>query len=104
MADRAKVHADWPTRELGFWCPGCQSAHWVPTAGERAWTWNGSLDSPTLSPSILRYEMPTSPRCHSFLKDGKIQFLPDCQHALAGTTVDAPLVTEWPAPRRDADG
>lgn len=29
-------------------------------------------------------------RCHSFVRDGKIQFLNDCQHALAGQTVDLP--------------
>lgn len=28
--------------------------------------------------------------CHSFIKDGKIQFLGDCTHALANQTVDLP--------------
>ncbi|MCP8600812.1 anaerobic dehydrogenase, partial [Acinetobacter baumannii] len=27
-------------------------------------------------------------RCHLFLTDGKIQFLSDCHHELAGLTVD----------------
>ena len=31
--------------------------------------------------------------CHSFVTDGRIQFLADCTHALAGQTVDLP---EWP--------
>ena len=31
--------------------------------------------------------------CHSFVMGGKIQFLCDCTHALAGQTVDLP---EWP--------
>jgi hypothetical protein len=30
--------------------------------------------------------------CHSFVTDGRIQFLGDCTHALAGQTVDLP---EW---------
>lgn len=30
--------------------------------------------------------------CHSFVRDGRIQFLNDCTHALAGQTVDLP---EW---------
>jgi hypothetical protein len=32
--------------------------------------------------------------CHSFVTDGRIQFLNDCTHPLAGQTVDIP---EWPA-------
>lgn len=30
--------------------------------------------------------------CHSFVTDGRIQFLGDCTHDLAGKTVDLPLV------------
>jgi hypothetical protein len=29
-------------------------------------------------------------RCHSFVRDGRIQFLNDSTHALAGQTVDVP--------------
>jgi len=28
--------------------------------------------------------------CHSYVTDGRIQFLADCTHALAGLTVDLP--------------
>lgn len=28
--------------------------------------------------------------CHSFIRDGRIEFLSDCTHALAGQTVDLP--------------
>ena len=28
--------------------------------------------------------------CHSFVTDGRIQFLGDCTHKLAGQTVDLP--------------
>jgi hypothetical protein len=31
-------------------------------------------------------------QCHSFVTDGKIQFLPDCYHSLKGQTVELP---EW---------
>lgn len=87
---------------LLFWCPGCDGAHGVPIAGERAWGWNGSMDSPTLTPSILvTYpanpnaieefkEWRTERRCHSFVTNGQIQFLGDCTHALAGQTVAIP--------------
>ena len=36
--------------------------------------------------------------CHTFVTDGRIQFLGDCTHALAGQTVDLP---DWPV-RNDA--
>lgn len=32
--------------------------------------------------------------CHSFVTDGKIQYLGDCTHALAGQTVELPEVKE----------
>jgi hypothetical protein len=59
------------------------------------WGWNGSLDKPTFTPSILVKANYTSPNrlddiCHSFVTDGKIQFLGDCTHELAGQTVDLP--------------
>lgn len=30
--------------------------------------------------------------CHSFVRDGQIEFLSDCTHALAGKTVSLPAV------------
>lgn len=82
--------------ESGFltWhCPGCERGHDVPVEGEHRWEWNGSLESPTLSPSVLVYAHDASPsfkpqpRCHCFIKDGRIQFLSDCGHGMAGQTV-----------------
>lgn len=98
---------------LVFWCPGCDEAHRIQTgtgSGPR-WTWNGNADCPTFSPSIkVTGTQPLSddehervmkgeriePRpmcCHSFIADGRIQFLGDCTHSLAGQTVDLP---PWP--------
>jgi hypothetical protein len=64
------------------------------------WTYNGNADAPTFSPSILvtaRWSTndPTMKDdvCHSFVTDGRIQFLGDCTHKLAGETVNIP---EWP--------
>jgi uncharacterized protein DUF6527 len=83
--------------QVFFFCPGCETAHAI-TAGR--WTWNGSEDKPTFSPSVLvngnaTMKHPTMPRCHSFVTDGRIQFLSDCDHALAGKTVDLPDVPGW---------
>lgn len=85
---------------LMFWCPGCNGAHQVGVgegAGPR-WGYNGNADAPTFTPSILvSYDGPDAGRdgappaiCHSFVTDGRIQFLGDCSHALAGRTVDLP--------------
>lgn len=80
-----------------FHCPGCNDTHYVPTVGEHAWGFNGDVDKPTFTPSILVRGVKnawgpdfdaTPTVCHSFVTDGRIQFLGDCTHALAGTTVD----------------
>lgn len=77
-----------------FECPGCGLLHCANVTGDTnpKWSWNGSLTAPTLSPSLLvRWNMTGTNRldkvCHSFVRDGKIQFLNDCTHSLAGQTV-----------------
>jgi hypothetical protein len=35
---------------------------------------------------------PPSPLCHSFVRDGRIEFLSDCTHSLAGQTVELPEI------------
>lgn len=87
---------------VSFDCPGCKDFHTIPVTGPRAWGFNGSLERPTLTPSILaRSRVHTDAGivesvCHSFLTDGRLQFLGDCTHALAGQTVDLPEIE--PAP------
>ena len=89
-----------------FLCPGCNMYHSVMTVeegyGHPIWTFNGDVDQPTVNPSLLvRY--PANPNaieefkdwrqervCHSFITEGKIQFLSDCTHELAGQTVEIP--------------
>lgn len=41
--------------------------------------------------SLRNGDYPES-RCHSFITDGKIQYLSDCFHELAGQTVDLPEI------------
>jgi len=98
---------------LAFWCPGCEEMHRVPVGsgpGAR-WGYNDNPAAPTFTPSILvrsghhvpghdgetcwcnwedKEEFPELQCriCHSFVTDGRIQFLSDCTHALAGQTVD----------------
>ena len=116
---------------IGIRCPAGHDHNlpvdWTPpgmerspeNAGKPIWGFNGDLERPTLTPSILwrtgHYagamplgECPICKRaqerehetfcvvCHSFVRDGRIQFLPDCTHALAGQTVDLPEIEEAP--------
>ncbi|WP_027489383.1 DUF6527 family protein [Rhodanobacter sp. OR92] len=90
-----------------------------PHIGHAQWGFNGNLDAPTFSPSIKAttghycnpgqtigncacdfqerfpdeepWDVPCG-ICHSFVRDGRIQFLGDCTHALAGQTVDLPEI------------
>lgn len=53
--------------------------------GTGCWTWNGSIDAPTLRPSVLTSGRDF--RCHSWINNGVAQFLEDCSHSLRGQTV-----------------
>lgn len=74
-------------RVYAFHCPGCEYGHNIEVP---RWTWNGSLELPTFTPSLLVNKDFPAARCHSHITDGKIQFLSDCFHKLAGQTVDIP--------------
>lgn len=58
-----------------------------------SWEYNLNPEKPTLEPSILATAGPGWV-CHSFVRDGRIQFLGDCTHSLAGQTVDLPEIKE----------
>jgi hypothetical protein len=105
---------------VAFWCPGCNVAHHLLVSGAAAvWGFDGNADAPTFTPSVLirsghyvsgqegklcwcTYEERTGRKlpahvgcsvCHSFVVAGRIQFLDDCTHSLAGQTVALP---DWP--------
>lgn len=69
-----------------FDCPGCGFGH----VFDEGWSFNGDFEKPTFSPSLLidPANNPGLKRCHLFVRDGKILFLSDCQHDLAGQTVE----------------
>lgn len=88
--DKVQVRVHQGVKYVWYHCPGCKHNHSVPA--ER-WNWNGSIQSPTLSPSVRHY-MPASEGrpektiCHYFIVDGKIQFCGDSEHDLKGQTVE----------------
>lgn len=97
---------------LAFICPGCQSVdvnstglHMlavfnkdktlpIPDGKTPVWNWNGNLEKPTLTPSIMTGRG-TSNICHSFLTDGYFKFLNDSTHILAGQTIPIPSLPDW---------
>lgn len=83
-----------------FRCPGCKCIHTLtidaPNHWGARWSWNGSVEKPTFSPSYVErvgpYPECSSKAgqidvCHSFIRDGNIEFLGDCTHDLRGRTV-----------------
>jgi hypothetical protein len=81
--------------------------------GTGKWTWNGDTERATLKPSVLTQSGHFDPsqkdkacwctyykehpeetpvfqcyRCHTWINDGKAQFLPDSSHEFSGKTLD----------------
>jgi hypothetical protein len=106
---------------LGYmiFCPACLCGHLFYTNHNNPkcnWTFDGNTEKPTFSPSMLvkaqNYpsgnNWPTDEEllkmkageklnmiptiCHSFVRNGQIQFLSDCTHKMAGQTVDLPKI------------
>lgn len=79
-------HYGWSIR-----CPACDDWHVLS-----GWSFDGNLERPTFTPSLLVTLRgiddcgPVEHRCHSFIRDGRIEYLGDCTHAMAGQTVDLP--------------
>lgn len=80
-----------------FECLGCGMLHFINTNPNYGgvWEFNGNLDNPTVSPSLLI----KSPNldgsvdvCHFFVKNGNIEYLSDCTHNRRSTTVEMPNI------------
>lgn len=64
---------------ISIFCPGCQTIH----SCERH-THDSNWESPTISPSLL-VTWGDGTRCHSFVRNGEIEFLDDSTfHTLRG--------------------
>lgn len=103
---------------IRFACPGCtgdsgfQRSHLLHVTpigepesphviGAPHWEFDRSYDAPTFNPSVLAWHpLHDDPDdddkvtgryvCHSFVRNGRIQYLDDCTHAMRGQTVDLP--------------
>lgn len=101
--------------EYLFKCPGgCGEHRVIVKWGSKAthdgttpktepkWTFNGSMERPTFAPSLLvrwtfteeEHGFTEKHVCHSFIRDGRIQFLGDCTHDKKGLTVPLADVEE----------
>jgi Family of unknown function (DUF6527) len=90
-----------------IFCPACKTGHGLCVGNSKPpnWTFNGDFDKPTFTPSLLITGVQNATEeeweriergekverrplvCHSFITDGKIEFLDDCTHELRGKTV-----------------
>ena len=78
-----------------FECPGCGIDHEfrIKSPTRPCWTFNGDKVKPTFSPSLLvKWGDMDEPNkvCHSYVREGIIEFLSDCTHRLAGKSVPLP--------------
>lgn len=95
---------------ISFRCPAGHD-HWVDIKSEQypehRWTFNGDLNRPTLSPSVMErsgwfvdievhnkteseYSRfgSSSYKCHFILTDGIMNFQSDCSHGLANKNIE----------------
>ena len=91
-----------PPAYLLFFCAGCKEPHFFRLRadplepGAPVWSWNGSRTAPSCEPSLVNNAVKPDGtkvvRCHLFLRDGVVEFLGDCAHAVRGKVPLAP----WP--------
>lgn len=91
-----------------YQCPGCDTIHGIRIKLDvqengAGWDFCGTLTKPTYSPSQLTTWSKPAPHgdrtikfvCHTFIREGLIQYLDDCTHALKGQTVPLPPLPDW---------
>jgi len=96
MPKARQVSVDGAVLGYAVRCPACDEAgleiaHVFLTTmqdGSPGWVFNGNLDRPTFTPSMLATTREN--RCHSFVTDGRIHYLDDCTHAMKGQTIELP--------------
>lgn len=124
MGQRSRFLRESEGGGLLYWCQGCESLHRVNVGegpGPR-WGWNGDVDKPVFTPSVLtqwdhavppvtaenleQWKVAPWPQtkvhevCHTFIgcngaQPGEVIFLGDCTHSLAGQTLPFPQLPDY---------
>ena len=71
-------------------CPGCKQIHALATGHtnrDANWDFNGNFDKPSFTPSFRIGVKGDANVCHSYIKKGQWESLPDSTHDLSGKTV-----------------
>lgn len=89
---------------VAHYCIACRGMHGFsikyPNYLSQRWTWNNNIVAPTFFPSMhIVVRDPKDPKflqsCHYWLRAGRIEFLKDCTHAMAGVTISLPALPEF---------
>jgi hypothetical protein len=92
---KLKVHHFNDLDFYSIYCPACKTPHTFNST----WGFNGDMDKPTVRHSLLvsgyRDEVGPNYRCHSFIRDGFIEYLGDCSHGMKNLKVLLPDIEEW---------
>lgn len=80
-------------RGVCWWCPACGEVHGVPLSGAPSWEFNGSMEKPTITPSVKisgSFGNPVTHGrvCHFHVEAGRIRYCGDCTHGLRDQTID----------------
>ena len=92
MAVIKKIPVSETRSQYLYMCPGCGYDHAFAIkeeGGNHIWNWD--FEKPTISPSLLQNWTPGK-TCHSFIRNGMIQYLSDCDHHLKGQTIPLPNI------------
>lgn len=99
-------------REYYFQCKGCNMLHsyvteWSKKAREERykrgttncpiWNFNGNLEKPTFTPSLLySWGKPDGVKhvCHLYVTDGQIKYLGDCTHDFRNQTIEMDVIID----------
>lgn len=95
------------------WCPACKSMHQYRVAKSGGnginpdlpdWSFNGDLENPTFSPSMLitipertdrnGVKHPRYTICHYILTEGVINYCGDCPHEMKNQSIPLPDLPE----------
>ena len=65
--------------------------------GDGKWSFDGNMDAPTINPSIkaIRHYKDVEFVCHSYVRNGRIEYQGDSTHSLAGQSIELPDTSTW---------